>query len=114
MMEDVEKQVEKLFDAAVDYGKTSLELTKLKAIDKISDIAASLISKIFSAIIVLCFLLFATLGLAFWLGDVLGKVYLGFFAVAAIYGILAILIHLVMSKWVKKLVCNFIIKNALN
>jgi len=38
------------------------------------------------------FILFASLGLAFWLGETLGKIYFGFFAIAVIYGLLGILI----------------------
>jgi hypothetical protein len=112
-MEDIGKQVEELLGRAVEYGKTTIELTKLRAVDRISDVTASLVSKIFGFAILLLFLLFASLGLAMWLGDILGKVYLGFFAVAAIYGLLAILIPLFLNKWIKRLICDFIIKRIL-
>ncbi|MCX6224375.1 MAG: hypothetical protein NTV01_06425 [Bacteroidia bacterium] len=112
-MEDIIKQIEILFEKAVDYGKTTIELAKLKAIDRISDIAASIIVKIVTGVVLFLFLLFASLGLALWLGEVLGKIYLGFLAVAAIYGVFAILAHLFLNRWIKKLICNFIIKKAL-
>ena len=40
-MEDFAKLVEPLLQSAVDYGKTSYELVKLKTIDKTSDIVSS-------------------------------------------------------------------------
>jgi hypothetical protein len=113
MMEDIEKQIDTLFDQAVEYGKTTLELAKLKAVDRISDITSSLLSKIVAGAALFFLFLFASLGLAYWLGEVLGKTYLGFFAVAAIYGVLGILIHLLLGKWIKKLICNYIIKRSL-
>ena len=112
-MEEIIKQIEILFEKAVEYGRTTIELAKLKAIDRISDIAASIIAKIVAGAILLLFLLFASVGLSLWLGEVLGKVYLGFLAVAALYGLFAILAHLFVNKWIKKLICNFIIKKTL-
>jgi len=113
-MEDLENQIEMLFDRAVDYTKTSIELTKLKAIDKSADLLASLISKAIIGVVFFFLLLFASLGLALWLGDSLGKPYLGFLIVAAFYGIIALFVRLVVNKWIKNLICGYIIKNALN
>ncbi|MFA5814633.1 MAG: hypothetical protein WC865_03330 [Bacteroidales bacterium] len=112
-MEEIGKQIETLLERAVEYGKTTIELTKLNAIGKISDVAGSLISKIVGGAALFLFILFASLGLAFWLGEILGKIYFGFFAVAAIYGLLGTLIHLFLSKWIKKQISNYIIKSAL-
>lgn len=112
-MEEVGKQFEELIGKAVEYGKTTIDLAKLKAVDKISDLSASIISKMFVTASLFFFLLFASLGLALWLGDLLGKVYLGFLAVAALYGILGILFHLLLNKWIRKIICNYIIKRIL-
>ena len=38
-MEDNAKLIESLLERAVEYGKTSLELVKLKALDKTSDVS---------------------------------------------------------------------------
>lgn len=113
-MEDIGKQIETLFKRTVEYGETTLELTKLKAVEKVSDIGASLSSIIIAYTVIILFILFASLSLAIWLGEILGKIYLGFFAVAAIYGLLVILIQLFLGKWIKKLIGNYIIKKALD
>ena len=112
-MEEIKKQIEALIEGAVEYGKSTIELVKLKAIDRISDVTASLLSKIIAGAALFLFILFASLGLAFWLGDLLGKIYFGFFAVAALYGLLGILIHLLLSKWIKIAICNYIIRTTL-
>ena len=112
-MDDNSKLIEPLFEKAVDYGKTSYELIKLKALDKTSEVVASLIPFFFVLILVVLFLLFISLGLAFMLGDLLGKTWYGFFLMGAFYGLLAIIIHFLLNNWLKKLLSDFIIKLAL-
>jgi fatty acid desaturase len=112
-MEDNEKLIESLLERAADYGKTTYELVKLKTLDKTSDVVSSLIPHSFVFVLIALFMLFFNLGLAFWLGEILGKTFYGFFVVAAFYGLIGIVIHFFMHKWLKKLVCNYIIKNVL-
>ena len=112
-MEDNAKLFESLLVKVTDYGKTSFELVKLKALDKTTDVVASSIPVSAAVIIISSFLLFANLGLAFWLGEILGKIYLGFFVVAAFNLIAGGVIYLLTKKWVTKAACNYIIKKAL-
>jgi len=58
-------------------------------------------------------MLFVNLGLALWLGEILGKTFYGFLVVAAFYGIIGMIIHFFMHKWLKKLVSDYIIKHML-
>jgi hypothetical protein len=51
--------------------------------------------------------------LAVWIGDILGKLYFGFFVVAAFYGITGIIIHFFMHDRLKKIVRNNFIKQVL-
>jgi fatty acid desaturase len=113
-MEDNAKLIETLLEKTAEYGKASYELMKLKALDKTSDIVSSFIPHAVVFVIIAVFMLFLNLGLAFWLGDILGRTCFGFFVVAAFYGILGIILHFFMHKWLKKVICNYIIKNVLN
>ncbi len=112
-MEDNAKLIEELLERATEYGKSSYELIKLKTLDKTSDIVSSFIPHSVVFILFASFLLFFNLGLAFWLGIILGQIFFGFFVVAAFYGIVAIVIHFFMHNWLKKIICNYIIKLAL-
>jgi fatty acid desaturase len=112
-MEDNTKLIESLLEKASEYGKASYELVKLKALDKTSDAVSSFIPHSVVFFLVVSFLLFVNLGLAFWLGEILGKTYFGFFVVAAFYGILVIVLHFFMHEWFKKVICNYIIKTVL-
>lgn len=112
-MEENGKLLESLLEKASEYGKTSLELAKLKALDKTTDVVSSLIPHSVVILLLASFMLFLNLGLALWLGDILGKAFYGFFVVAAFYFLAGIFIHFFMHNWIKKLVGNSFIKHIL-
>ena len=97
-MEDNTKLIESLLERVAEYGKTSYELVKLKALDKSSDVVSSLIPHSVVFVLIASFMLFFNLGLAFWLGEILGKICFGFFVVAAFYVVTAIVLHFFMHK----------------
>lgn len=112
-MEDNVKLIEALLEKAVDYGKTTYELEKLKALDKSSDVASSLIPHTAVFVLIGSFLLCINFGLALWLGEILGRIFYGFFVVGAFYALISIIIRFLMLKWLKKIIRNYIIKQAL-
>jgi fatty acid desaturase len=112
-MEDNSKLLESLLEKASEYAKTSFELVKLKALDKTTDVVSSLVPHSIVILLIATFLLFLNLGLALWLGDILGKVFWGFFVVAAFYILAGLIIHFFMHNPIKKLVGNSFIKHIL-
>lgn len=112
-MEDNSKLLETLLDRAIDYGKTSFELLKLKTLDKTTDAISSVIPHSVVFVLIASFMLFLNLGLALWLGEILGKTFYGFFVVAGFYAVTAIVIHFFMHKWFKKLISDYFIKRVL-
>ena len=112
MPETKEKEniLEPLWEKAEDYGKTSLELLKLKSIDKASDIVSTLLPYAVVIITVVIFMLFVNLGIALWLGEIWGSLYLGFFAVAGFYGLCGTIIHLFLHDKLKERIRNAVIK----
>jgi hypothetical protein len=112
-MEENTKILESLIESAAEYGKTSIELVKLKALDKTTDIVSSLIPFSVVVVLLITFLLFLNLGIAMWLGEILGKPFYGFFAVAGFYILTGIIIHFFLNKWIKRLVGDFFVKRML-
>ena len=112
-MEENAKLIESLMERVTDYSKTSYELIKLKTLDKTSDVVSSLIPHSIVFLVIASFLLFLNLGLAFWMGELLGNIFFGFFIVAGFYGIVAIVIHFFMHNWLKTYFYNYIIKQVL-
>ena len=112
-MEDNAKLLETLLERASEYSKTSFELVKLKTIDKTSEVVSTLVPHSVVVVLLASFFLFLNLGLALWLGEILGKTFYGFFLVAAFYILTGIFIHFFMHKWIKKMVGNYFIKRML-
>jgi hypothetical protein len=112
-LDEKENVLSSLLDNVEEYGKTSFELIKLKGLDKASDIAASTISRVAAIIAFLAFLLMASMGVAFWLGDVLGRMWYGFFIVAAFYGLLGLISYFFMHKGLKRIFADMIIQSTL-
>ncbi|GEP52321.1 hypothetical protein FNO01nite_29930 [Flavobacterium noncentrifugens] len=102
--------VEMLVEKIEQYAKTSLELYKLKAIDKGTDVFSSLISRVVIITIIALFFLLVTLGLCFYLGEVLGKVYYGFFAVAGIYAVVGIIMIIFRKRWLDDTLNDYIVR----
>jgi fatty acid desaturase len=113
VMEENANLLETLLERASEYGKTSIELARLKALDKTTEIVSSFIPLSVVMLLVASSLLFLNLGLAFWLGEVLGKTYYGFFVVAAFYVLAGIFIHFFLHKWINRLVGDYFIKRVL-
>jgi len=112
-MEENTKILESLIESATEYGKTSIELVKLKALDKTTDIVSSLIPFSVVIILLITFLLFLNIGIALWLGEILGKPFYGFFAVAGFYILTGIIIHFFLNKWIKRIVGDFFVRRML-
>lgn len=112
-MESNINQLETLLERAEDYGKTGLELVKLKAIDKTSEIVSSFIPHSVVFLLIASFMIFLNLGLAFWLGEILGETYFGFFLIAGFYIVAGTVFHFFFHNKLKKYICDSIIKQAL-
>jgi hypothetical protein len=113
IMNNYETSVETLFEKAEECGKTTIELLKLKAIDKSADIASSFAMQLAFFMVVAMFIVVINIGLALWIGELLGKSYYVFFVIAGFYALFAILLRSYLHQWVKVPVSNFIITQML-
>jgi phosphoglycerol transferase MdoB-like AlkP superfamily enzyme len=102
-MTDTATPIETLFERAQDYSKTSLELLKLHAIAKSSDVTSTLMVGALSVMII-------NIGIAFWISDIMGKDWYGFFIVGIFYAIIAILLYVFRHQWIKDPIHNAIIR----
>lgn len=102
--------IDTLFKRVTEFSMTYIELIKLKTLDRASEIVSAVFPDFIISTLMLVFLLFINLGLAFWLGDVLGRVYLGFLLVAGFYLVLSLFFHFFMRGWVKRIASNYFVK----
>jgi hypothetical protein len=113
MTNNIATPIEELIEKAGTYGKTTIELIKLKALDKTANVISSLTAKTILFIIVAMVILITSIGVALWIGELLGKAYYGFFALAAFYDVIVILLYFFSNKWIKKPISESIIKHIL-
>ena len=105
--------IETLYERATDYGKTSFEFAKLKTVEKTSEVVSSLIPHSAVFILFASFLIFFNLGLAFWIGELLGKTFFGFFVIAGCYIMIGLVLHFFLHAWMKGKIRDYIIKQLL-
>ncbi|HEX8563405.1 MAG TPA: hypothetical protein VF676_10540 [Flavobacterium sp.] len=100
---------EELLEKVKLLAKTKLELYKLKAIDKGADVFASVATGVTLTVIAIFLIAMLSTGLALYLGELFGKAHHGFFAVAGLYAVFAILVILLNKSHVSKFFTNYII-----
>ena len=108
-MEEKVRLLESLFEKAEVYATTNVDLFKLKAIDKSADVVSSLASRLAFVIIVTLITLMVNIGLALWIGELLGKSYFGFFIVAGFYILVACILFFFRQQLIKSPVNDSII-----
>ena len=113
-MENQVNSLDPLIENAKMYGKTSIELYKLKAIEKTSEISSAFVSRAVAFSALGLFILMVSIGVAFWLGEFMGKVYYGFLCVGGFYGLSGFVLYFFLHRWVKERVNNSIITQMLN
>jgi uncharacterized membrane protein len=112
-METPASVVESLFEQAETYSKKTFELSKLKSVETASNVAASLLTKTGVVVMMSLFVIVLSIGIALLLGELLGKIYYGFFIVAAFYLLAGGVLHHFLHGWIKTPVSNFIIRQTL-
>ncbi|AXP79619.1 hypothetical protein CJ739_521 [Mariniflexile rhizosphaerae] len=112
-MDTIATNIELLYEKAKDYAEINIELGKLYAIDKIADVASSILSRLVITMGVAMVVLFLSIGLSLYLGELLGKDYFGFLVVSGFYLIVTICISFYRDKIIKAPVANLFIEKLL-
>lgn len=99
-----------LLAGAEDYARTTLELLRLKTIDRLSDAFSSILSRLVTFVFFFMFFLTSSIGLCLWLSEIMGKTWAGFLLVAGFYGLVALILYFILHKWFKKRIGDIIIR----
>ena len=99
-MEDQSK-IQQIIQHVEKYVSTTVELYKLKAYQKVAEIATTVITSVLMAFFGILFLIFVSIGLAVYLGEIMGRMHYGFMIVAGIYLLLAVIIYMLSKKVLK-------------
>lgn len=113
-MENENTSIEELFFKLKDYGETTLDLLKLKAINKILRVSSTIILSVFSLVLLFLILICVSIGLSLLIGVWLGHAYWGFFIMAGFYVIIWLILFLSKKKLLDEPVKNRLVKEILN
>ncbi|MDF2438431.1 MAG: hypothetical protein K0Q95_2807 [Bacteroidota bacterium] len=113
-MQDQKNQIEILAENAEMYAKTSIDLLKLQAVEKTALVGSAAVSRGVVILMISMFIIIVNIAVGLWLGDILGKLYYGFFCVAGFYGLFAFVIYFFFHNRIKERVSNSIISQLLN
>ncbi len=106
--------IETLFEKAEAFGKTSLELYRLKAIEKLATITSDFVSNLVLIICIALFFMMLNIAIALLVGDLLGHAYLGFLIVSGVYLLAFLLIYILRDKFIKTPISKSIIEKSLD
>ncbi len=102
--------IDTLIERVKEFTLSYLELTRLKAINRLTQVFAVTFPDALIAVLGLTFLLFLNLSVAFVVGDVLGKTYLGFLVVSGFYLLLSLVLHFLMRGWLRRIAGNYLVR----
>lgn len=109
--EDIRDKAEDLINHSGEYLETYYKLTLVKAAQKLSVAASSIVSTILIAGFFLFFLFFSCVALSLWMGDLMGSRIGGFLAIAAFFLLLLIIVVSIRKRVLSPYIKNKVIKN---
>lgn len=102
--------IESLINKSKDYVETRRDLFKLKLVDKSSEVASGIAAGITLFLVFFIFFVVINIGLALLIGDLVGRSYLGFFILAAVYAIVGLVLFKSRDTIFKKPIVNVFLR----
>jgi putative superfamily III holin-X len=106
--EEIKEEAEDIVNHIGDFLETYYQLVTIRLAKKVVDITSSLINSIILALLGFLFLSFVSLGLAWWLGNVVDNRAGGFFITAGIYLVIIVLLIVMRKKLIFPFLRNFL------
>ena len=116
-IENMEKDptaVEELFYKLKDYIETTVDLFKLKAINKVSGFTSTVIVSIILIILLFLIMICLSIGFALLIGLWLGQAFWGFFIMGVLYLIIGLILFASRGKLLKEPISDKFIKELID
>ncbi len=113
-MEGRASLIESLLEKAQIYAKTNIEIFKLQAIDKLTDIVSTIVAKLAIIVVALLIIFLVNIALSLWIGEMVGKSYYGFLIVAGFYVLIIVIMIFNKSSILKRRVKHSVVSHLLN
>lgn len=100
------EKIEGLILNLKSYANSTIEIIKLETVQQISSIITNLMSRIIIGVVFMLFAFFLSIGVSFYLSELLGSNYLGFGIVAGVYLLLGIILVIGREKLLIRPFCD--------
>jgi len=111
-MENIKDKAKDLTEDVSEYLETFYKLKVLQVTDKAAGIASVSLSSLLLFVLALFFLLFISIGLSWWLGEMLQNMAAGFCIIAGFYAFLSIILLAFRKNYILPVIRNMIIRKA--
>jgi hypothetical protein len=103
-----------VMEQAEQYVKTNAELYTLRFTGKMATVISSIFSRLIIGMLVFIVLFMGSMGMALWIGDLVGQAYAGYLIVAGSIALLTIILYVFRSTIIRKPIMNNIVSQILN
>jgi hypothetical protein len=110
MLQEEFRKAEELAIHIKEYIQTEIELIKLNFAEKLSKILSNFLAIIILIWVLLLSILFASISLAFFIGEKIGKMSIGFFIVSLIYLLIAMVSWYLRERFIRIPILNGILR----
>lgn len=107
---ELKEKTDSLLDHAGDYVDTYYKLAMLNITEKTAKISSTIIGALLVVLFLIFVILFAGLGLSWWIGGMLENMTAGYFIVAGVYMLIILLLVAMRKKTIDPWIRNFIVK----
>lgn len=111
-MENIKDKAEDLTEDISEYLETFYKLKVLQVTDKAAEVTSVSLASLLLLVLTFFFLLFISIGLAWWLGEKLQSMTAGFCIIAGVYAFLSIVVLALRKSYILPLIRNMIIRKA--
>ncbi len=110
---DTQETIGTLIDKSKDFLETKIEIARLKTISKSADILSTVVVMVSMLFIGTLVIILLSIGLALFLGSLMGSNHDGFFAVGGFYAIILLVLYTQRHRWIKTPISRELINKML-
>jgi hypothetical protein len=103
-----------LIDKVNNYLHTSLDLIKLRVIQKLAEVVSGLIARLLIFLLLIMFSLFVNVGIALFIGKLLNGYFWGFIIMSLFYLLIAVILYQFRHRLIHKTIGSSIIEQLLD
>jgi len=108
-----DNNIEELALRAEQYAQTSIELAKLKILDRTGDVVSTFTAKGVSAVVLLMGTFLISMGAALYIGKLLGESFFGFLIVGGAYILVGVILMFSLEGAIKKSILKSLLPELL-